>query len=126
MPLLFSYGTLQQDNVQLSTFGRLLRGQGDELPGFESSLVPIEDAQVVATSGRTHHANATFNGRRDSRVSGTVFEITDAELAAADRYEQVAAYIRVAATLASGKEAWVYVHAASAPRFDTSMREGGA
>jgi gamma-glutamylcyclotransferase (GGCT)/AIG2-like uncharacterized protein YtfP len=111
MPLLFSYGTLQQENVQLSTFGRLLQGQSDELPGFEQSSVRIEDAQVVATSGKTHHANVTFNGRNDSRVSGTVFEITDAELAAADQYEQVAAYKRIAAMLASGKQAWVYVDA---------------
>jgi hypothetical protein len=29
MPLLFSYGTLQQENVQLATFGRLLYGQKD-------------------------------------------------------------------------------------------------
>jgi len=43
-----------------------------------------------------------------------VFEITDAELAAADRYEQTAAYIRIAAVLESGKEAWVYVDARSA------------
>ena len=48
-------------------------------------------------------------------MSGTVFEITDAELAAADRYEQLAAYKRVAAMLASGKQAWVYVDARSAP-----------
>lgn len=115
MPLLFSYGTLQQENVQLSTFGRLLHGQRDELPGFEQSSVRIEDPRVVATSGKTHHANVTFNGRNDSRVSGTVFEITDAELAAADQYEQVAAYTRVAAMLASGKQAWVYVDARSAP-----------
>jgi gamma-glutamylcyclotransferase (GGCT)/AIG2-like uncharacterized protein YtfP len=115
MPLLFSYGTLQQESVQLSTFGRLLQGQSDELPGFERSLVRIEDAQVVATSGKTHHANVTFNGRNDSRVSGTVFEITDAELAAADQYEQLAGYKRVAATLASGKPAWVYLDARSAP-----------
>jgi hypothetical protein len=27
MPLLFSYGTLQQEAVQLSTFGRPLHGQ---------------------------------------------------------------------------------------------------
>jgi hypothetical protein len=120
MPLLFSYGTLQQANVQLATFGRRLQGQRDELPGFEESLVPIRDAQVVATTGKTHHANAAFNGRNECRVSGTVFEITDAELADADRYEQLAAYVRVAATLGSGKEAWVYVHAASAPRFDRS------
>jgi hypothetical protein len=41
MPLLFSYGTLQQEDVQLSTFGRLLHGQRDELPGFEQSFVRI-------------------------------------------------------------------------------------
>jgi gamma-glutamylcyclotransferase (GGCT)/AIG2-like uncharacterized protein YtfP len=115
MPLLFSYGTLQQEHVQLSTFGRLLQGQRDELPGFERSLVGIEDAVVVATSGKTHHANVTFNGRHESRVRGIVFEITDAELAAADQYERLAAYTRVAAILASGKQAWVYVDARSAP-----------
>ena len=115
MPLLFSYGTLQEEGVQLSTFGRLLRGQSDELPGFEPSLTPIEDPQTVAASGRTHHANLTFNGRNESRVRGTVFEITDAELAAADRYEELAAYKRIAAVLASGRQAWVYVEARTAP-----------
>src|SRR5258705_9747793 len=114
MPLVFSYGTLQQEDVQLSTFGRLLKGQRDELPGFEPSLVKIEDPQVVAT-GKTHHANVTFNGRNDSRVSGTVFEITDPELAAADQFEQLAAYKRIAVMLASGKHAWGYVDARSAP-----------
>lgn len=113
MPLIFSYGTLQQDDVQLATFGRLLHGQRDELIGCEPSRVRIEDPQIVAASGRTHHANVTFNGRDDSRVSGMVFEITDAELAAADRYEELAAYKRIAATLASGKQAWVYVDARS-------------
>jgi gamma-glutamylcyclotransferase (GGCT)/AIG2-like uncharacterized protein YtfP len=108
MPFVFSYGTLQREDVQLSTFGRLLDGQRDELVGFEQSLVGIEDARLVASSGRTHNANVTFNGRDDSRVTGTVFEITDAELAAADQYEQVAAYARVEARLASGKRAWVY------------------
>lgn len=113
MPLLFSYGTLQEEQVQLSTFGRLLQGQRDELPRFEPSLVKIEDPQAAAASGRTHHANVTFNGRSDSRVSGTVFEITDTELAAADLYEEDAAYNRMTVTLASGKQAWVYVHARS-------------
>jgi gamma-glutamylcyclotransferase (GGCT)/AIG2-like uncharacterized protein YtfP len=114
MPLLFSYGTLQEERVQLSTFGRLLRGERDELPGFEGSLVRIEDPQVAAASGRTHHANVTFNGRSDSRVSGMVFEVTDAELDAADQYEQSAAYTRIAVRLASGKQAWVYVDGRSA------------
>lgn len=95
--------------MQLSTFGRLLQGQPDELPGFEPSLSKIEDAQIVASSGKTYHANATFNGQDESRVRGTVFEITDAELAAADEYERLAAYKRIAARLASGRKAWLYV-----------------
>jgi gamma-glutamylcyclotransferase (GGCT)/AIG2-like uncharacterized protein YtfP len=112
MPLLFSYGTLQQDNVQLATFGRLLRGEGDQLVGFEQTLVKIEDASVVSTSGKTHHPNVTFNGRPDSRVTGTAFEITDAELASADHYETLGGYQRIGVVLASGKQAWLYVRAA--------------
>jgi gamma-glutamylcyclotransferase (GGCT)/AIG2-like uncharacterized protein YtfP len=113
MPLLFSYGTLQEAGVQLSTFGRRLRGQGDELLGFALSSVKILGPQLVVTIGRTHHANVMFNGSSDSRVTGTVFEVTESELAAADRYEQRAAYRRIAATLASGRRAWVYVDACS-------------
>jgi gamma-glutamylcyclotransferase (GGCT)/AIG2-like uncharacterized protein YtfP len=114
VPLLFSYGTLQEREVQLSTFGRQLEGERDQLPGFEPSRVKIEDPHVVAALGRTHHANVTFSGRNDSRVSGTVFEVTDAELAAADAFERPFAYVRVAVMLASGKRAWVYVDARSA------------
>jgi hypothetical protein len=116
MPLLFSYGTLQLEEVQRATFGRVLHGHRDELPGFEPSLVRIDDPRQAAASGRTHHANATFKGGDDSRVPGTVFEVTDAELAAADDYERPASYERVAVTLASGKEAWVYVHAPTSTR----------
>ena len=115
MPLLFSYGTLQEHAVQMSTFGRLLDGHRDELVGFEPSQVKIEVPQVVTALGRTHHANVTFSGKRRDRVPGTVFEVTDAELAAADTFERPFAYTRIATTLASGKEAWVYVSAVSAP-----------
>ncbi|HYV85418.1 MAG TPA: gamma-glutamylcyclotransferase family protein [Patescibacteria group bacterium] len=108
MPLLFSYGTLQEESVQRSVFGRPLQGQKDELPGFEPSSVKIEDPQIAAAIGRTHHANVTFNGKGDSRVSGTVLEITEAELASADQYESHAGYVRIAAALASGRQAWVY------------------
>jgi gamma-glutamylcyclotransferase (GGCT)/AIG2-like uncharacterized protein YtfP len=114
MPLLFSYGTLQQTNVQLATFGRLLHGEQDELPGFELSLVRIEDPQVVATSGKAHHANVAPNGNSNSRVSGMVFEITAAELSAADEYEKSGRYVRVTATLSSGKKTWMYMHTSSA------------
>ena len=118
MPLLFSYGTLQQESVQLSTFGRPLHGHNDELVGFEPARVKIEDPQIVAASGETHYQNALYNGRDDSRISGMVFEVSDDELVAADRYEQIAAYKRVMTRLASGKQAWVYVEARTAPLGD--------
>src|SRR5260221_14716450 len=84
MPLLFSYGTLQQESVQLSTFGRLLEGRPDELIGFEQSLLKVDDPQFVDTSGETHHSIVSFNGRNDGRVSGMLFEVSESELANAD------------------------------------------
>jgi gamma-glutamylcyclotransferase (GGCT)/AIG2-like uncharacterized protein YtfP len=105
MSLLFSYGTLQKAEVQLATFGRLLNGRADELPEYEPSVV-IASAEVT-------HANASFNGRSDSRVSGMAFEVTEAELLASDSYEAIAEYRRMAVVLASGASAWVYVHARS-------------
>jgi hypothetical protein len=112
MPLLFSYGTLQQEGVQMATFGRLLHGEPDELVGFEQALLKIEDPEFVATSGKAYHAIVKFNGRDDSRVNGTAFEVSDAELAKADQYEP-AGYKRISAKLASGKQAWVYADARS-------------
>lgn len=107
MPLLFSYGTLQQHDVQMSTFGRLLQGQPDELVGFEQSLLRIEDPRFAPTDDDTHYPIVKFTGRTDSRVKGTVFEISESELANADEYEP-APYERISAQLASGKRAWVY------------------
>jgi len=43
-------------------------------------------------------------------VAGTVFEVTEAELLQADKYE-VEDYKRAGVILASGREAWLYVKA---------------
>jgi hypothetical protein len=110
MPLLFSYGTLQQNSVQIATFGRVLQGQPDELVGFEQSFSRVEDPQFVATSGKADHAIVRFTGRSDSRVSGTVFEVSDDDVAKADSYEP-AGYTRISTVLRSGKQAWVYADA---------------
>jgi Gamma-glutamyl cyclotransferase, AIG2-like len=104
MPKLFSYGTLQQEDVQLATFGRRLTGVSDALVGYRQSMVAIQDPEVVRTSGKTHHPIVAFTGKNEDRVAGALFEISDAELAHADAYE-VAAYVRVKAPLASGLEA---------------------
>ena len=113
MPLLFSYGTLQQEAVQLATFGRRLVGQPDELVGFEQSVFRIEDPEFVATSGKADHAIVRFTGHRESRVKGTVFEVTERELVQADAYEPDG-YQRIPAPLASGRQAWVYAAVGSA------------
>ncbi len=110
MPLLFSYGTLQLESVQLDTFGRSLGGERDHLPGYELGQLQIRDAAVVASSGQTHHPIARACGDPRRGIDGMLFEITDTELANADRYE-VADYRRVLCALASGQLAWVYVDA---------------
>ena len=94
-------------------------GSADELIGYARSMVRIEDADVVAKSGKTHHPIVAYSGAGGDRVAGMVFEITDAELAAADSYE-VDAYKRVLAPLASGRSAWVYVDARRAPLDDAN------
>jgi hypothetical protein len=111
---LFSYGTLQLGPVQMATFGRLLEGTPDALPGFRKSLFKIEDPEVVATSGETHHPIVQFTGDAGDTVAGKVLRITRQELLNADKYE-VAAYRRIAVTLASGLGAWVYIDARHAP-----------
>ena len=85
MPLIFSYGTLQQERVQLATFGRLLAGQPDQLSGYRQVQVPVANLRFVVASGQALHASADFTGRSDDHVVGTVFDVTDEELAMADR-----------------------------------------
>lgn len=106
--LLFSYGTLQQAEVQLDTFGRLLAGDADTLPGYTTDYTEIEDHRVVDLSGLAVHPIVRPTGNDRDRVFGKALLVTEAELDAADEYE-VSLYRRVAVTLASGRPAWVYV-----------------
>ena len=108
--LLFSYGTLQLENVQRSSFGRRLDGQPDAMPGYTRTMVEITDPAVLAASGERFHPIVSPSGDPSDEVAGTVFRISAEELAAADRYE-VEDYQRVQVRLTSGREAWVYVKA---------------
>ena len=100
MPLLFSYGSLQRADVQQSTFGRMFAGARAELVGWQ--IVP-------PSPGGSPHANAVRFAA--SRIAGTVFIVTDSDLAAADVYERRDGYVRVMVRLASGREGWMYVDA---------------
>ena len=106
--LLFSYGTLQNKNVQIANFGRELTGRADALPGYARRMVPIIDPKLMASSGESHHANVEPTSNSQDAVAGIVFEITEQELAATDSYEEVAEYRRISVTLKSGNQAWVY------------------
>lgn len=110
MESLFSYGTLQQANVQKETFGRLLNGRKDALVGYILTYIKITDPHVIKASGSASHPMLKYTGNTDDRVEGTVFEITQIELVQADEYE-VDDYQRVKADLASGNMAWVYAQA---------------
>ena len=111
--LLFSYGTLQLEAVQIATFGRQLAGTSDAMRGFELVSLTIEDQKVIAISGKSHHTMASFTGRASDVISGTVFTVTPGEIQNADQYE-VPAVKRVAVVLESGVRAWVYVDARNA------------
>lgn len=107
---LFCYGTLQLERVQLATFGRRLDGRPETLVGYALVPLVIEDASVIAVSGRSEHTMARHTGRREDTIEGTVLELTEAELAQADDYE-VPAVRRTWVELASGRSAWAYVEA---------------
>ena len=106
--LLFSYGTLQFAEVQLDTFGRVIAAESDVLPGYTIDYAEIEDQRVVDVSGLSVHPVLRATGNAVDKVVGKVLYLTADELDAADEYE-VALYRRVAAPLASGRTAWVYV-----------------
>lgn len=108
MQALFSYGTLQQKQVQLDTFGRRLEGEKAVLCGFKIGQVKITDPAVIASSQKDIHPILITTGDAEDKVEGTVFLITEAELAHADGYE-VDEYQRISATVVSGQQCWIYV-----------------
>lgn len=109
--LLFSYGTLQKKNVQIANFGREPAGHEDALPGYARRMAAVTDPKVASLIGESICANVEPSSNPEDKVVGTVFEITEQELAAADKYEEAAEYRRISVTLRSGDRAWVYVRA---------------
>jgi gamma-glutamylcyclotransferase (GGCT)/AIG2-like uncharacterized protein YtfP len=105
---LFSYGTLQSPLVQMANFGRLLEGVADTLVGYYVDQVEITDIAVLAQSEQKFHPILRYSGNILDEVKGTVFAVSELDVERADRYE-VEDYQRVAVTLLSGREAWVYV-----------------
>ena len=104
---LFSYGTLRNEEVQLATFGRILKGHSDTLVGYVLKMVQVQDPSFVAKNG-AHHRNLQFTGIASDGVQGVAFAVSRAELEQADAYEPDD-YQRVSVQLKSGLDAWVYL-----------------
>lgn len=98
MEYLFSYGTLQDPQVQEYIFGRILDGGPDTAPGFKK----MENAVY----GRYPLVIRTDNP--EDKVEGMAYEVNDADLKKADIYE-TRAYKREKFRLESGEEAWIYI-----------------
>ena len=105
---LFSYGTLQKDKVQLELFGRLLNGAKDILKDYKIASIEIKDESFLAKGEEKYQL--TLIPSKDNIIEGTVFEISEAELLLADKYEPDN-YKRIKVALQSGKKAWIYVAA---------------
>jgi len=78
------------------------------LSGYRLAPLDISDPHVVEVSGKAVHTIACASGNAADRIEGTVFEISEDELAVTDAYE-VDVYARIEAVLESGRKAWVYV-----------------
>ena len=105
---LFAYGTLQQEAVQLTTFGRKLEGEPDALIEYILTMIQTQDQNFAAASGSAHHRTIQFTGIASDVVEGTAFTVTKKELEDADAYEPTD-YKRVIVQLRSGIDAWVYL-----------------
>jgi gamma-glutamylcyclotransferase (GGCT)/AIG2-like uncharacterized protein YtfP len=103
---LFSYGTLQREQVQLKTFGRRLFGDADSLIGYRLVMITVTDEEFVKKNGAVQR-NVVFTGHDSDVVEGVRLSLTKEELDQADAYEP-AGYERVQVQLRSGAKAWCY------------------
>ncbi|MCS3532268.1 gamma-glutamylcyclotransferase family protein [Chryseobacterium sp. JUb7] len=108
MPHLFSYGTLQKEQVQIETFGRILKGEKDILTAYKLEMLEIKDPEVLRKSNQNYHPILVFSGNIEDEVEGVLFEVTDKEILQADEYE-VDDYKRIEIVFKSGKKGFIYV-----------------
>jgi len=59
--MIFSHGSLQQPDVQVSIYGRVLDGEPDELVDCIHTQVEVPTWHKAAAAGATHYANVEFS-----------------------------------------------------------------
>lgn len=99
---LFTYGSLQNEEIQDNLFGRLLKGTREKLIGYVLKRILIEEE-----FGLIEYPIIIETKNENDYIDGIVYEITDKELYQTDLYEGIH-YKRVEVQLVSGQKAWAY------------------
>lgn len=105
---LFSYGTLQKDEVQMKLFGRLLDGEKDVLKGYKTASIEITDEKFLAEGENKIQQTIISTNNEKDFIEGMIFEISEEELLLTDTYEPEN-YARIKVEFESRKKAWIYV-----------------
>lgn len=95
---LFTYGTLQEENIQLTVFSRTLSGFNDTLLGYK-----LSDEKVVGV-----YPVMQSSDEPTDFVNGRVYMCSNNEILEVDKYEGPA-YKRIKVGLNSGISAWAYI-----------------
>lgn len=98
MEYLFTYGTLQDPQVQEYIFGRTLNGTPDALLGFKKMENAVYGRYPLVIQTK----------KMEDKVEGTRYEVSEIDLKKADIYE-TSIYKREKFPMESGSSAWVYI-----------------
>lgn len=99
---LFTYGTLQHDDIQENLFGRILHGTPEILVGYA-----LKEIQIEEEFGLVEYDILVETGNPEDTINGIVYLITQKELHQADLYEGLH-YKRIEVHLQSNQKAWAY------------------
>jgi gamma-glutamylcyclotransferase (GGCT)/AIG2-like uncharacterized protein YtfP len=102
MENLFAYGSLMEEEVQKTVFGRILQGVPEKLLGYEVKRIEIEEE-----FGLENYPIITPTEDYSDCIEGIVYELTIEELQLSDTYEGNS-YNRIQVPLKSQQMVWAY------------------
>lgn len=102
MENLFAYGSLREEEVQKTVFGRILKGVPEKLSGYAVKEIQIEEEFGI----ETYPIIVPTEDNEDS-IHGIVYELTLEELSLSDTYEGNS-YTRIEVPLQSKQLVWAY------------------
>lgn len=102
MEKLFAYGSLKEEEVQETIFGRILEGVPETLLGYVVNELKIEEEYGIET-----YTIISATHKKEDSISGILYDTSLRELQLADTYEGKH-YKRIEVQLESNQEAWVY------------------